>query len=75
MQIMCNFTSPSVSQGNKDQRELELSERVSNEAVDIHTEEYKKVNNQAHWLGYKGSKWCFRQGIKTIHEIEPHAEA
>ena len=48
---------------------------MSNEAVDINTEEYKKVNNQAHWLGHKGSKWCFRQGIKTIHEIEPHAEA
>ena len=41
---MCNFTSPSVSQGNKDQRELELGERMSNEAVDINAEEYKKVN-------------------------------
>ena len=41
---MCNFTSPSVSQGNKDQRELVLGERMSNEAVDINTEEYKKVN-------------------------------
>ena len=40
---MCNFTSPSVSQGNKDQRELELGERMSNEAVDINAEEYKKV--------------------------------
>ena len=41
---MYNFTSPSVSQGNKDQRELELGERMSNEAVDINAEEYKKVN-------------------------------
>ena len=55
-QIMCNFTSPSVSQGNKDQRELELGERMSNEAVDINAEEYKKVNDTAHRLGHKGSK-------------------
>ena len=27
-------------QGNKDQRELELGERMSNEAVDINAEEY-----------------------------------
>ena len=40
---MCNFNSPSISQGNKDQRELELGERMSNEAVDINAEEYKKV--------------------------------
>ena len=45
---MCNFTSLSVSQGNKDQRELELGERMSNEAVDINAEEYKKVNDKAH---------------------------
>ena len=38
------ITSPSISQGNKDQRELELGERMSNEAVDINAEEYKKVN-------------------------------
>ena len=48
---------------------------MSKEAVDINAEEYKKVNDKAHRLGHKGSKWCFRQGIKTIHEIEPHAEA
>ena len=40
---MCYLTSPSISQGNKDQRELELGERMSNEAVDINAEEYKKV--------------------------------
>ena len=53
---MCNFNSPSLSQGNKDQRELELGERMSNEAVDINAEEYKKVNDKAHRLGHKGSK-------------------
>ena len=37
---MCNFASPSVSQGNKDQRALELGERMSNEAMDINAEEY-----------------------------------
>ena len=47
-QIMCKFTSPFVSQGNKDQRELELREGMSNEAVDINAEEYKKVNDKAH---------------------------
>ena len=41
--VLC-ITSPSISQGNKDQRELELGERMSNEAVDINAEEYKKVN-------------------------------
>ena len=41
---MCTFNSPPISQGNKDQRELELGERMSNEAVDINAEEYKKVN-------------------------------
>ena len=51
---MCNFNSPSVSQGNKDQRELELGERMSNEAVDINAEEYKKVNDKAHC--HRGSK-------------------
>ena len=45
---MCTFNSPSISQGNKDQRELELGERMSNEAVDINAEEYKKVNHKAH---------------------------
>ena len=45
---MCKFTSPFVSQGNKDQRELELREGMSNEAVDINAEEYKKVNDKAH---------------------------
>ena len=34
----------SASQGKQDQRELELGERMSNEAVDINAEEYKKVN-------------------------------
>ena len=41
---MCYLTSPSISKGNKDQRELELGEGMSNEAVDINAEEYKKVN-------------------------------
>ena len=39
-----------TSQGNKDQLELELvlDERMSNEPVDINSEEYKKVNEKAH---------------------------
>ena len=45
---MCNLTSPSVSKGNKDQRDLELGERMSNKALDINAEEYKKVNDKAH---------------------------
>ena len=45
---MCNLTSPSVSKGNKDQRDLELGERMANEAVDINAEEYKKANYKAH---------------------------
>ena len=51
---MLYITSPSISQGNKDQRELELGERMSNEAVDINAEEYKKVNDKAHC--HRGSK-------------------
>ena len=40
MQLRFSF----CQQGSKDQRELELGERMSNEAVDINAEEYKKVN-------------------------------
>ena len=47
---MCNFNSPSVSQRNNDQRELELGEGMAKEAVDINTEEYKKVKQQSSFI-------------------------
>ena len=55
---MCNFNSPSISQGNKDQRELELGERMSNEAVDINAEEYKKVQFTTSSRRLDGGAYC-----------------
>ena len=57
---MCTFNYPSISQGNKDQRELELGERMSNQAVDINAEEYKKV------FGIKMAIGDFACGIKKF---------
>ena len=42
-QVISYSTAISTLQGGKDQRELELGERMSNEAVDINAEKYKKV--------------------------------